>query len=67
MNAYICDRCKAVTKLENKEEIMFTAVIKGDHGITIPFRNDRFGVDLCNDCVEELNEWLGFKKEKEEK
>lgn len=35
--------------------------------LMIRFRNDRFTVDLCDDCIEELNEWLGFKKDKEEK
>ena len=64
----ICDRCKAVTKLqENKKEHRFIVLYEDDFGNAIRFRNNRLRVDLCDDCIEELNEWLGFKKEKEEK
>lgn len=63
MNAYICDRCKAVTKLQgNKKECRSIALYEGNVGNTIRFRNNRLRVDLCDDCIEELNEWLGFKK-----
>lgn len=69
MNAYICDRCKAVTKLQkNEKERRFIALCECDgYRDTIRFRNNQSRVDLCDDCIEELNEWLGFKKDKEEK
>lgn len=57
MNAYIYDRCKAVTKLqENKKERRFIVLYEAAVGCTIRFRNNRLGVDLCDDCIEELNE-----------